>query len=101
MRRLASRKTATVKVMIMIRRKISGEFVEISLGNRFCDAQQFFPDGYTPPFASTWRAPYLARTGMGFVSFPDCRHVVIMAKSNRCHKEARKAPAHLAESDSR
>lgn len=85
----------------MIRRKISGEFVEISLGNRFCDAQQFFPDGHTPPFALAGRALYPAQTGMRLISFPDCRHVAIIAKINRWHKEVRKPPAHLAESDSR
>ena len=56
--------------MIVLRCEISGELVEISLGNRVCDPKEFFPDGYTPPLGSAGRAPYPARTGMAYISFP-------------------------------
>src|SRR2546430_14265135 len=57
LRRLASRKTATVKVMIVMRREIGGEFVEISLGNCSCDSQEFFPDGHKLPLGLDGRCP--------------------------------------------
>jgi hypothetical protein len=90
LRRLASRRTATVKVMIVMRGEIGGEFVEISLGNRSCDPQEFLPDGRTLPLGSAGRCPYPARTRMRSISFPGCCHGVIIAKSNRWHKEATK-----------
>ena len=82
--------TAAVKVMIVMRSKIGGELVEISLGNRFCDPEEFFPDGRTPPLGSAGHTPYLAWTGMGSLSFPGWRHASIIAKSTRSNKEARK-----------
>ncbi len=87
--------------MIVLRCEISGELVEISLGNRLCDSKEFFPNGHTPPLGSAGRAPYPARTGMAYISFPGRRHIAIIAKSNRWNKVARKGHAYLAGSGSR
>ena len=87
--------------MIVLRCEISGELVEISLGNRVCDPQEFFPDGYTPPLGSAGRAPYPTRTGTGYISFPDSRHIAIIAKSNPWNKVARKGCGYRAGSESR
>jgi len=76
--------------MIVMRREIGGEFVEISLGNCSCDSQEFFPDGHKLPLGLDGRCPYPAGTCMRSISFPGCCHGLIIAKSNRWHKEATK-----------
>ena len=72
--------TATVKVMIVMPGKIGGELVEITLRNRFCDPEEFFPNRRMPPPSSAGSTPYLAWTRVASISFPGWCHVAIIAK---------------------
>ena len=82
-----------------MRCEIGGELVEISLGNRSCDPQEFIPDRHTLPLGSAGRCPSPPGRCTRCISFSICCHIVIIAKTDRWHKEATECPAHLAESD--
>jgi hypothetical protein len=65
--------------MIVVGGKIGGELLEISLGNRFGDPQEFFPDWHRPPLGSAGRVS---------VPFSGWCHVAIIMKSNHGNKVA-------------